>query len=144
MKPSKDMDYFGLYGYRAMALAVIEQALSDLVQVRDAALRREALEWIEFDPPTGEPRTGLTFAECIEAAGVSSACEVFRQRCRTEPEKLKKDLHSCSTALQCESRVIRNAELGAKEIEPVTFDSQALLAASLRRGAAPSGQPHHG
>lgn len=128
-------DYFGLYGYRSMALAVIEQALSDLVQTRDPELRREAMEWIERDSSTGSSKSGLTFADCIEAAGAASARETFRQRCRTEPNALKTDLLRLSTALHCERKMERISAGG----EP-----SPAMAGLRAKGLPPTGVLHCG
>lgn len=113
-------DYFSLHGYRAMALAVIEQALVDLVQTRDPELSRTARDWIDFDPPKGAARQGLTFGDCIEAAGAASACELFRQRCRTEPNVLREDLRRLSSSLQCERKFVRNGSAQDAEYDALT------------------------
>lgn len=102
-------DYFGLYGYRALALAVIEQALDDLVQTRNPELKRAAMEWIELEPSRDAPRDGLTFDECVDAAGAASARETFRLRCRTDPVALKQDLRRFSTSMHCERKFERSA-----------------------------------
>lgn len=126
-------DYFSLHGYREMALAVIEQALADLVQTQDVHLKQEAMQWIEFDPPKGAPTQGLTFAQCIEAAGASSACEVFRSRCRTEPETLRRDLWRMSMSVRSDKKTMESDDGNSR---PGAFDTRTLLAATHGAGFA--------
>lgn len=135
---SKTSDYFSLYGYRALALAMIEQAVADLVQTRDPELSRSALQWIEADQPKDSGAGGLTFSHCIEAAGASSARDVFRQRCRTEPNSLREDLRRLSCALQCERKGMRNAGAMEEGVE------DSPLAASLDTRTLPTTHVLHG
>ncbi len=133
-------DYFGLHGYRALALAVIEQALDDLVQTGDERLRREAMNWIDWVPAQGAPRQGLTFIDCIEAAGASSACEMFRQRCKSDPQGLRRDIKHYSMGPKSESRYARASALELDDPDRPVFDTQELLRAAdpgARREQAP-------
>lgn len=131
-------DYFGLYGYRALALAVITQALDDLVQTHDDRLRREAMDWIDWVPSKNPGRHGLTFVDCIAAAGASSGCERFRERCKSDPQGLRHDLLCYSRGVQSETRYANAVD---DDPDRPAFDTQELLrSTTLAAGLASAEQ----
>lgn len=90
-------DYFGIHGYRQLALAMLEQAAADLND-SDSGVREQAQDWFRFDgqasTPAGTVSSGLTFGHCVSALGLSSWQESLREKACTAPKEFAASLRS--------------------------------------------------